>query len=174
MTMVIENQNRQFGGLGYDNAYQNNIQPSPQFSDPWSGHTTSHPSSAIYPGAMAAHPVALSHGSKREDTLRPSAISMPYSTIPVSAPSMVPSSTYPAAGYGGSELLVMPPELPRTTFEQAQSYTTASPMSAFTATTYAPLDYAQSLHHQQQQQQQQQQPDGRSIPQQSVPTLPFI
>jgi hypothetical protein len=97
---------------------------------------------------------------------------MPYSTIPVSAPSMVANSNYPTAGYGGSELLVLPPELPRTTFEHVQSYTTASPMSTFTPTNYAPLDYAQSLHHQQHQQQQQ--TDARGVPQESVPALPFI
>ena len=45
MTMVIENQNRQYGGMGFDSVYQQHNLPHhnpPQFTDPWSAaHTSS-------------------------------------------------------------------------------------------------------------------------------------
>ncbi|KAK2740325.1 hypothetical protein FQN55_008906 [Onygenales sp. PD_40] len=168
MTMVIENQNRQYGGMGYDNAYQNHVHPSPpQFNDAWAAHSSSHPPPPIYPTSMPANPV------KREELSRPTAISMPYPSVPVSAPSMPTSSNYNPAppGYGGSDVIVMSQEIPRTTFEQPQGYTSASPINGFTPANYAPMDYAQSLHHQQQQQHHHhhQHPNGRGIPQGNEP-----
>lgn len=151
MTMVIENQNRQYGGMGFDNVYHGNMQHSnPQFSDPWSAtHTSSHPNPSMYATSMGANHLGMNH-VKQEDVTRPTAISMPYSSIPVSAPSLVAGTTYHnAAGYGSSQMLGMQHEMPRTTFEQAPTYTTA-----FTPANYAPMNYGQTLHQQQQQQQQ--------------------
>ncbi|OAX79658.1 hypothetical protein ACJ72_06020 [Emergomyces africanus] len=188
MTMVIENQNRQYGGgMGYDNAYQNQVHPSaPQFNEAWAAHSAPHPPQPIYPTSMPASSVALNQAVKREEVSRPTAISMPYSSVPVQAPSMPPSSNYNATPtYGGSEqIIVLPQEIPRTTFEQAQSYTSAPPLTSFTPANYSPIDYAQSLqqqhhHHQQQQQQQQhhhqqqqhhhQHSNGRNMPQGNEP-----
>ncbi|KAL1884497.1 hypothetical protein Plec18167_002087 [Paecilomyces lecythidis] len=154
MTMVIENQNRQYGGMGFDNVYHGNMQHSnPQFSDPWSAtHTSSHPNPSMYATSMGANHLGLNH-VKQEDVTRPTAISMPYSSIPVSAPSLVAGNNYhSAAGYGSSQMLGMQHEMPRTTFEQAPTYTTASSMTAFTPANYAPMNYGQTLHQQQQHQ----------------------
>ncbi|KAE8163815.1 hypothetical protein BDV40DRAFT_132678 [Aspergillus tamarii] len=151
MTMVIENQNRQYGGMGFDNVYQHNMphHNTPQFTDPWTAaHTTSHSTPPVYATSMASNPI-LNH-PKQEEVSRPSPLSMPYSSIPVSAPSMVTSSTYsttPATSYPAPEVMGLHHDLPRTSFEQAPAYTTASSMSSFAPPSYAPLSYAPSLHH---------------------------
>ncbi|KAF9883291.1 hypothetical protein FE257_003782 [Aspergillus nanangensis] len=149
MTMVIENQNRQYGGMGFDNVYPHNMphHNPPQFTDPWTAaHTSSHSTPPVYATSMG-----LNH-TKQEDVSRPSAISMPYPNIPVSAPSMVTGSsnysTAPTTSYPAPEVMGLQHDLPRTTFEQAPAYTTASSMSSFAPASYAPLSYTPSLHHQ--------------------------
>ncbi|PLB55847.1 hypothetical protein P170DRAFT_422347 [Aspergillus steynii IBT 23096] len=145
MTMVIENQNRQYGGMGFDNVYQHNMphHNPPQFTDPWTAaHTSSHSTPPVYATSMG-----LNHA--KEEVSRPSPMSMPYSSIPVSAPSMVTGSSYStttATSYPGPEVMGMQHDLPRTSFEQAPAYTTTSPMSTFAPASYAPLSYAPSLH----------------------------
>ncbi|KAA8644101.1 C2H2-type zinc finger protein [Aspergillus tanneri] len=145
--MVIENQNRQYGGMGFDNVYQHNMphHNPPQFTDPWSAaHTSSHSTPPVYATSMS-----LNHG-KQDEVSRPSPMSMPpYSSIPVSAPSMVTGSNYSTTtttSYPGPEVMGMQHDLPRTSFEQAPAYTTASPMTTFPPASYAPLSYAPSLH----------------------------
>ncbi|EER43140.1 C2H2 zinc finger protein [Histoplasma capsulatum H143] len=186
--MVIENRNRQYGGgMGYDNAFHSQVHPStPQFNEPWAAHSSPHPPQPIYPTSMPASSVALNHPVKRAEVSRPTAISMPYSTVPVPAPSISPSSNYnPASTYPGSEqIIVLPPEIPRTTFDQAQGYTSVSPITSFTPANYPPMDYAQSLQHQHQHQHQPQQqhhhqhsnprnmPQGNEPPSQTVPSQP--
>lgn len=89
---------------------------------------------------------------KQEDVNRPSPISMPYSSLPVSAPSLVAGSNYSTTSYPSPEVIGLQHEMPRTTFEQAPTYTTASSMSNFGPASY-PMGYAPSL----------QQPDNRRI-----------
>ncbi|KAK2757079.1 hypothetical protein FQN54_005048 [Arachnomyces sp. PD_36] len=183
MTMVIQNQNRQYGGMGFDNVYQNNIpQNSPQFTDPWTAQSSPNQPPSMYPTAMGSNQMNMAP-VKQEDVSRPTAISMPYSNIPVSAPSMVGgtsnsnNSTYsnPPA-YGGLDMSSVPQELPRTSFEQGQNYSAVSTMSPFAPTNFTSLNYAQSLQQQQQQQhhhpspqQQQMQADGRRMSQVNHP-----
>lgn len=158
--MVMENQNRQYGGMGFDNVYPHNALPHhnpPQFTDPWAAaHTSSHSNPPVYAtSSMGLNPV-----KQEEVANRPSAMSMPYSSIPVSAPSLVSGSSYststPAAAaaattttpsYPAPEMMSMQHEMPRTTFDHPPSYTTASSMSSFAPASYAPLSYAPSLHH---------------------------
>lgn len=185
MTMVIQNQNRQYGGMGFDNVYQNNIpQNSPQFTDPWNAQSSPNQPPPMYPTAMGSNQMNMAQ-VKQEDVSRPpTAISMPYSNIPVSAPSMVAGANNAnnnaysnPAGYGGLDMTSMPQDIPRTTFEQGQNYSAASTMGAFTPTNFAPLNYAQQMQQQQQQHhhhhhpnaQQQMQPDGRRMSQVWVP-----
>jgi hypothetical protein len=135
MTMVMENQNRPYGGMSFDNVYHHT---PPQFTDPWAAaHTSSHSTPPVYATSMGNG--AMPIGVKQEEVNR-SGMSMPYPNIPVSAPSMVPSSGYAAASYG-PEVMGMQHEVPRTTFDQAPSYTTA-PMSSYAPASYAPVSYA--------------------------------
>ncbi|PYI08478.1 hypothetical protein BO78DRAFT_72851 [Aspergillus sclerotiicarbonarius CBS 121057] len=151
MTMVIENQNRQYGGMGFDNVYQHNMHHHnpPQFTDPWAAQTSSHSNPPVYATSMGPSQIGLGH-VKQEEVSRPS-MSLPYSSIPVSAPSMVAGSNYSAAtasSYPGPEMMGLSHDMPRTSFEQAPAYTTASPMSSFAPASYAPLSYAPHMHHQ--------------------------
>ena len=133
---------RNFGGMGYDNMYSQHMQSAPHFSNPWTSHETH--SHSAYP------PVPKS------DITRPSAMSMAYPQMPVSAP-MSSGSSYSHLGYGGSDLLSGAQDMPRSGY--GQSYTTPSSSTSYTATAspYPALDYAQSLHQHQQQQQHHQQ-----------------
>jgi hypothetical protein len=153
MTMVIENQNRQYGGMGgFDHVYQNNMHhtQSPQFTDPWAAHahTSSHATPSVYPTSMGTSQLSMSP-VKHEDVTRPTAISMPYSSIPVSAPSLVAGTSYASAGYGGSEMLAMHHDIPRSTFDAAPSYTAAAPINSFTPANYTSMGYASGLPTQQ-------------------------
>lgn len=139
MTMVIENQNRQYGGMSFDNVYHHN---PPQFTDPWAtAHTTSHSTPPVYATSMGNSASIPINPVKSEEVGRPTAMSMPYPNIPVSAPSLVPGSNYTATGYG-PEVMAMQHDVPRTGFEQAPTYTTAPPMSSFAPSSYAPVSYA--------------------------------
>jgi uncharacterized Zn-finger protein len=135
MTMV---DSRNFGGMGYDNIYSHHMQPSTHFSNPWTSHET-HSTSAYPP-------------LPKSDLTRPSAMSMSYPQMPVSAP-MSSGSSYSNLGYAASDLLSGHQDISRSGY--GQSYTTPSSSASYTATAsaYPALDYAQSLHQQQQQQQ---------------------
>ncbi|KAL9105712.1 MAG: hypothetical protein Q9227_009152 [Pyrenula ochraceoflavens] len=149
MTMVMDNQPRQYGGMAYEHMYPHGLQSAgPQFTDPWSAHSAANTSSSVYP---TAHPMPP---QPKPESTRPTAISLPYSSIPVSAPSVVAGSSYPAAGYGTTDLLSAPQDIPRTTYGTDPSYATSSPAtSTYPPTTYPSLSYAQSLQAHQQQQQ---------------------
>ena len=143
MTMVIENQNRQYGGgMGFDSVYQHphHSQP-PQFSDPWTtAHSSSHSTPPVYPASV---------GIKQDETSRPSHIPMPYS-VSVSAPSIVAGSNYSSAStsasYPAPDMMGLPHEIPRTSFDHAPAYTTAPSISSFAPASYAPISYASPVH----------------------------
>ena len=136
MTMVIDNQSRQFGGIHFDPMYPNSIHTAPQFSDPWSHQT----SNQGYP-AMS-----------KSDTSRPQ-LSMPYSQMPpVSAP-LASGSQYSTLGYGGSDGLNLGQDIPRSQYPEQQSYSASTTSGATYAPTYPSLNYAHTLAHQQQEQQ---------------------
>ncbi|OJI98761.1 hypothetical protein ASPVEDRAFT_50387 [Aspergillus versicolor CBS 583.65] len=145
MTMVIENQNRQYGGgMGFDSVYQHGVphhgQP-PQFTDPWgAAHSSSHSTPPVYPAPV---------GIKQDENSRPSHISLPYS-VPVSAPSMVAGSNYSSAtsstSYPAPDMMGLAHDIPRTSFEQTPAYTTAPSISSFAPASYAPISYASPVH----------------------------
>ncbi|KAF4761156.1 hypothetical protein HAV15_007808 [Penicillium sp. str.  len=132
MTMVMENQNRPYGGMSFDNVYHHT---PPQFTDPWAAHTSSHSTPPVYATSMG-NGASMGLGQVKQEEVNRTGMSMPYPNIPVSAPSMVAGSTYAAASYG-PEVMGMQHEVPRTTFDQAPSYTTAPPMSSFAPSSYA-------------------------------------
>lgn len=172
MTMVIDNQSRQYGGMGYEHLYSNPMQTSPHFTDPWNNtHASANSSTSLYPTSLSSSNLGLTSMAKQKGS-RPTAISMPYSSIPVSAPSMVAGSNYSTTGYGGSDLLSLSQDLPRTSYGTEQTYATASPStSAYAPGSYSSLNYAQSI---QQQQHQQQQDESRRLSSSSVPTSTYL
>ncbi|KAJ5679239.1 Zinc finger C2H2 [Penicillium macrosclerotiorum] len=154
--MVMENQNRPYGGMSFDNVYHHN---PPQFTDPWA-HTSSHSTPPVYATSMGNSASIPINPVKQEEVGRPAAMSMPYPSIPVSAPSLVPASNYTTAGYG-PEVMGMQHDVPRTGFEQAPTYTTAPPMSSFAPASYAPVNYAPLHPSQSQDARRISHPDGR-------------
>lgn len=144
MTMVIENQSRQYGGIGFDNpVYHHN---APHFSDPWAAaHSSSHSSAPMYASSMGSSQLPL-NSVKHEDVSRPSPMSMSYPSLPVSAPSLVAGNNY-SSSYPSPEVMGMQNDMARSGFDQAPTYTTASPMGNFAPASY-PMGYAPSLQQQ--------------------------
>jgi len=140
MTMVIDNQGRHYGGMGYDHMYPNTMHTSPQFSDPWQHQTAT--SGSSFPA------LSKTDGSR-------SGLSMPYSQMPPVTGSLAQGSSYSSTGFSASDLLSYPQDIPRSTYGE-QSYTTPSVTSSSYAPSYSSMNYAQSMHQQQQHQQQQQ------------------
>jgi hypothetical protein len=140
MTMVLDNQGRHYGNIGYpDNMYSSQLHSSPQFTDPWG-----------VPSTTQSHTSAYAASLPKQEVSRAMPIS--FSQNPVSAPSMVSGSSYSSAGFGASDLLSLPQDIPRSTYSQDQTYqTSAQTNNTFSA--YPSLNYTQSIHQQQQQQQ---------------------
>lgn len=136
------NQSRSYGDGGYsDNIYSSHLHSSPHFSDPWAAQTTAQ-----------SHASALATSMPKHEASRP--ISLSYSQIAVPAPSMVSGNGYSRAGYGTSDLLSLPQDIPRSNYPSDQTYQTPVQNStSFIPSSYNPINYAQSLHQQQQQQQ---------------------
>ena len=139
MTLVVDNSGRHYGGMGYDSMYASHLPSSSHFTDPWGAHGPSNTASSYHP--LAKH-----------ESSRSNPISMPYPQVPVSAPSLASGSSYTGAGYGSSDILSLPQDIPRSTYGTEQSYTSASPATASFTPSYSSLGYAHSLAQQQQQQ----------------------
>lgn len=123
MTMTMDQRNHHLGStMGFDHMSYGN---GPQFTNPWSAGSPAHPQ--LFPTSSNSGFDALA----KQQAARSSTASLPYSSIPASAPSMGAGSY----SYGGSNLLDMSQDLlnhPRSSFEQGYS---AAPSSV---NTYAP------------------------------------
>ena len=143
MTTVVENQARPYGGMPFDHVYHHNLphHTGPSFTDPWTtAHTSPHANPPVYAGSVGPSPI------KEEVDSRPGAMSMPYPGISVSAaPPLNYSSNGATGGYESSTEMM----LPRTSFDQAPSYTTAPPMPPPSSASYPSLS-SYPLHPQQQ------------------------
>lgn len=140
----MENQSRQYGGMGFDNpVYHHN---APHFTDPWTAHTSSHSNPPMYATSMGSGQLPL-NPVKQEEVNRPSPMSMSYSSLPVSAPSLVAGNGYSTTSYPSPEVMGMQHEMPRTSFDQAPTYTAASSMGNFAPASY-PMGYAPSIQQQ--------------------------
>ena len=133
MTMAIDNNQRHgLGSLHFDHMPYSS---APQFSNPWTASSPAYSSSMGYD--------ALS----KQATSRPTTMTMPYASLPATAPS-VGSASYATAPFQHSDMLASS----QPSYEP--SYTTApAPASNYTSTgtTYAPMSsYGQSLAQQQQ------------------------
>lgn len=121
--MTMDQRNHHLGStMGFDHMSYGN---GPQFTNPWSAGSPAHPQ--LYP---SSNNVGFDSLAKQQAT-RSSTASMPYSSLPATAPSMGVGYSY-----GSSNLLDMSQDLlnhPRTLYEQGYS---AAPSSS--AHTYAP------------------------------------
>ena len=151
--MAIDTQQRHsLGSLGYD--HMPYTSGPPHFNNPWSSTTAGHSSSA---GMFPPNNFGYSSLSKVEPSSRPTTMSMPYSSMPASAPP-IGSGNYPSLPYS-SDLLNTSQDLmntSRATYDQSYSTAPSQPTTSYApqSATYAPINsYGQSLAQQQTQQQ---------------------
>ena len=139
MTMTLDQRNHHLGGLNYDHiSYAN----SPQFTNPWSSSQSSPHAPQLFSSSMGTNNPTFD-ALKQQQNVRSSTSSMPYSSVPASAPSLPATNGY--TPYATSNLLdmsqdLLKPEFPRSTYEQGYS---AAPSSV---NSYAPTSapYANS------------------------------
>lgn len=162
MTMTMDTQQRHhLGSMGFDHMPYS--AGPPHFTNPWGSNPPPHSSSHMFPTSLAASNIGYDSLPKPQ-TARTTTMSMPYSSLPASAPPLG-TGNFPNLPFNQSELLSSSQDLlnnSRSTYDQ--SYTSAPPQAttsyATHAGTYAPVgNYGQSLMQQQHQQQQQQQED---------------
>ncbi|KAI9835504.1 MAG: hypothetical protein M1837_003706 [Sclerophora amabilis] len=182
MSMAVDNQQRHLGSLGaFDQMHP--YQGPPQFTNPWTSTSSTNPSSNLFPSSSVGPQHMSIDSLSKQQTGRAgnnNNVSMPYTTIPVSAPALSAASSLPMP-FGQQDSLGVQQDLMNAnrmsaapSYGSEHSYSTApSPNSnAYSATSsgpYDPLDYAQNRtnyatqqHRQQQQQQQQQQHQAQS------------
>jgi len=172
MTMAVDTQQRHLGSLAFDHMP---YPGPPQFTNPWvttpSTNTTSH----LSPTSMAQNNLGLDALAKQQAS-RANSASMPYTSIPVTAPSIGAGTTFSSTAYGQSGLLSLSQDLLNTPRPYANDnhYNTApSPnpnVYAPSTSPYPPLNYAQSF----QQQQQQAQDDARRLSQPPLPSSNYL
>lgn len=134
MTMVLDPQGRQFGGMGYESNMYSSMH-APNFTDPWAHQTSNH---GQFP-------------SMKADT-RP-AMAMQYQQLPPTSAPVSSGSHYSTQGPDGTHMSYSQ-ELPRSSVSYSdQQYSAPATTGASYSTSYPSMNYAQSLHQQQAQQQ---------------------
>ncbi|KAI4134738.1 MAG: hypothetical protein LQ347_001262 [Umbilicaria vellea] len=137
------------GSIGFDGLHYNS---PPQFTNPWASTTVTSGASQLFPASLGPSNTGFDALAKQQ-VARANNVSMPYSSIPVSAPSMGPGTSYSSAPYGQPELLNLSQDLLNAPRSYDQSYSNApstsvnsfAPLSA----PYAPLsNYGPSLAQQ--------------------------
>ena len=156
MTMTMDQQqNRHLGAIGFDNMHYS--APQPQFTNPWSTASSAAPNSHLFATSLGTNNAGFDALAKQQ-AARANNVSMPYSSIPTTAPAMGTANGYSSGPYN-QDLLGLPQDLltPRSTYEQAfssapsQTTSTYAPTSAPYIGTYSPLPQPQDerrLSHQ--------------------------
>ena len=148
--MAIDNQQRHHlgGSMGFDHIPYSG---PPTFTNPWSSAHSNH-NTHLFPSLTSTN--LHYDGLNKTSSTRPSTMSMPYSSLPVSAPS-VGTNTYTNMPYTQSELLNSSQNLmdtSRPSYDQTYSTAHSQPINSYapTTTSYAPIgSYGQSLSQQQ-------------------------
>ena len=151
MTMTMDTQQRHHLSMGFDHMPYSAGPPS--FSNPWTSSAVAHSSSHLFPTSMATS--GLSYDSLAKPQSSRTTMSMPYSSLPASAPP-IGTGNFPSLPYNQSELLSSSQDLlnsSRSTYEQGYSSapSQATSSDASHPGTYAPVgSYGQSLVQQHQ------------------------
>lgn len=131
MAMTMDQRNHHLGGMNFDHMP---YASSPQFSNPWSSSQSAPHAAQLFPSSMGGGNTGFD-ALKQQQNVRSTTSSVPYSSVPASAPSMPATNGY--TSYATSNLLdmsqdLLKPEFPRSTYEQGYS---AAPSSV---SSYAP------------------------------------
>ncbi|KAF2459881.1 hypothetical protein BDY21DRAFT_280873 [Lineolata rhizophorae] len=179
MAMAVDSRQHSQMSMGYDS-----IRYQPQFTNPWvsaSPATAAPATSQAYPSSLA--PNVGTYDNSTQQASRTTAVSNPYASVSVSAPSIGAGSSLPAGTFATTNSLdpIQDPLMATTRNFAAGGFTSsASPNSATFAPTSAPqyaMDYGSSrspFQYQQQQQPQQAVDQGRRSSQPSVPSTTFL
>ncbi|KAI9753642.1 MAG: hypothetical protein M4579_005051 [Chaenotheca gracillima] len=195
--MAVDNQQRPIGSLGGFDQMHSYASP-PQFTNPWASTSSANNSSNLSFGGQTS--VGLDALSKQQ-AARASRVSMPYTSIPVSAPSLPAQSNLPMSyqqdALGVQQDMLNPSRLSSApSYASEHSYATApSPNSSAypsSSASYDAMDYTssrnpyasqqqhtsqpqqQQSHQMQQQQQQQQQAADRRLSQPALSSNNFL
>ncbi len=99
MAMAVDTQQRHLGSMGYDNMPYSS---APQFTNPWATTTPTNATSHLFP--LTQNNLGLDALAKQQ-AARVNNVSMPYTSIPVSAPSLGAGSNFSTTSYGQPSLL---------------------------------------------------------------------
>lgn len=148
--MTMDQQHRQLGAVGFDHMPYSG--PGPQFSNPWVG-TSSSNSAHLFSTPLGSTSSGFEAVAKQQ-AARANNVSMPYTSISTSAPSISISGGYSQSAYGQQELLNLSQDLlnpPRSTYDQGYPSTSTSSVTTYTPLLAPYLGAYNSLSQQQQQ-----------------------
>ncbi|KAL9045684.1 MAG: hypothetical protein Q9214_001313 [Letrouitia sp. 1 TL-2023] len=131
--MTMDHQQRQLGAIGFDHMPYPTTQP--QFTNPWAS-TPSTSSSHLYSAPLASNNAGFDALAKQQ-AARATSTSMPFTSAPVSAPSIAASNNYPAQPYDQQHLLGLSQDLlshPRSNYEQGFSSASTPPVNSYPPT----------------------------------------
>ncbi|KAL8806682.1 MAG: hypothetical protein Q9182_001210 [Xanthomendoza sp. 2 TL-2023] len=148
MTLAMDPQQRQLGAIGFD--HMSYPPPQPQFTNPWASSTSAATSSHLYPAPLS-HNNAGFDALAKQQAARQSATSLPYTSTPISAPSMASSNGYSSSPYDQQQMLSLSQDLlnpSRASYEQSYAGS-SSPAVAPYPPTSAPYvgSYGGVSHH---------------------------
>jgi hypothetical protein len=183
MTMAIDSQQRQFGGMTFDHMPYSN---SPHFTNPWAPSSGPAPSHNLYASSNGLPNLSLDTIAKQQASrINSSNGSMPpYGAVPITTSSA--GSSLLADVYGQEAMLTLPQDLLSPTrmssttsgYSSNMSYTTSAPSSAHstyvTATPYDSLGYAPAPVRSTYALQHQQTDNTRRLSHPSVPSSSFL
>lgn len=120
MAMTMEQQNRQLGSVAFDHLSYS--APGTQFSNPWGATSSANSGTHLFPTALGTS--NNFDALAKSQATRANSVSMPYTSLPATAPSINANSGYSNGSYTQPDLLNLAHDLlnaPRPTYDQAYS-----------------------------------------------------
>ena len=138
MTMTMDQQHRHLGGLPFDHMpYASN---SPHFTNPWGSATSGASTSHLFPNSLGPSNVGLD-SLKQQPSRVPGTISLPYSSVPASAPSIGATNNYITGAYNQPELLGLSQDLMNQPRPSIENYSAAPTSNAYAPTSSPYVSY---------------------------------
>lgn len=145
--------------MGFDNMPYST--PQPHFTNPWSASSSGASNSHLFATSLGTNSIGFDALAKQQAS-RGTSVSMPYSSIPTSAPAMGSANGYSNVSYN-QEMLGLSQDLltPRSSYDQAYSSAPSQTSSVYPPTSAPYLGTYSGLP-------QQSQDDTRRLSHQSV------
>lgn len=133
MAMTMDQQqSRHLGAMGFENMPYST--PQPHFTNPWSASSSGASNSHLFATSLGTNSIGFDAIAKQQAS-RANSVSVPYSSIPTSAPAMGSANGYSNGPYN-QEMLGLPQDLltPRSTYDQAYTSAPSQTSSAYPPT----------------------------------------